>query len=591
VNDTPKSDLRLIRRLFTEARPYWVHLAGILALDVMAAPIALLSPVPLKIIVDSVLSTQPLPQFLSDVLPDSWIEPSSLVFLAVGLLFVTAVLTQAQSVGASFLRAYAGGKMVLQFRNQLFRHAQRLSFTYHDMKGNTDALYRVQYDTMAIEHVVNSLIPMIAATVTIVSMIYVTARINSQLALVALFVTPIIVVLTRVYRKPLRTRWRKQKKLEHAAMSVVNEAFSALRVVKAYSQEAREERRYVDRATESLYAKLKATLLQSSFAIGSTLATAVGTAAVLLMGVRAIQAGAMTIGDLLIVMTYLGLLYSPLRTLGERVASLQSALASAERAFSLMDEQPDVPEKADALPLARARGDIEFRNVSFEYAPSDRILKNISVQIPAGARVGIIGKTGAGKSTLLSLLMRFYDAGDGQILLDGRDIRDYRLADLRNQFALVLQDTILFSTTIRENIAYARPDATDAEIEVAAEAAQAHEFISRLPDGYQTVVGERGMRLSGGERQRVALARAFLRDAPVLLLDEPTSAVDTKTESDIMAVMERLMVDRTTIMIAHRLSTLGTCDVVFRMEGGFLRDTNEIDIGAQSAESMPSAIA
>jgi ATP-binding cassette subfamily B protein len=566
-----KSDTNLIRRLLSDARPYWPHVAGILMLDLLATPLALLTPVPLKLAVDSVLGSEPVPEFLFSLVPASWLTPSALLIFVVVLLVVIALLTQVQGMGAGLLRAYTGGKLVLQFRTQLFRHAQRLSFTYHDMKGISDTLYRVQYDTAAIERVIiEALIPMIAAAVTLVAMIYVTAKINMQLAMVALIVAPIIVSLNRFYRRPLRTRWRAQKKLDHAAMSVVGEVFSALRVVKAFNQEEREQDRYEDRAAESLIAKLRVTVLQGSFDIVASFMTSIGTAAVLYIGVNAILSGAMTVGDLLIVMTYVGLLYAPLTMIGRRIASMQSALVSAERAFALMDECPDVPERTDAVALEKARGELEFSEVSFAYDRATPILHDINLRIPAGSRVGIVGKTGAGKTTFLSLLMRFYDPTAGKVMLDGTNLNNYKLKDLRNQFAMVLQDTILFSTTIYENIAYARSGASEEEIIEAAKAAQAHEFITELPKGYQTVVGERGMRLSGGERQRVALARAFLKDAPILLLDEPTSAVDTKTEMAIMNVMDRLMAGRTTFMIAHRLSTLDICDTILHLENGRL---------------------
>lgn len=565
------SDLQLIKRLLLGARRYWPHIAGILLIDLLATPLALITPLPLKIAIDSIIGTEPVPEFLTAVVPAPWLTPSALLAFVIVLLALTAALTPVQVLAASMARAYTGGKLVLQFRNRLFRHAQRLSFTYHDMRGVSDTLYRVQYDTAAVERVlVDTMIPMFAAGVTLVSMVYVTAQINAQLALVAVAVAPVIVLLNRFYRRPLRSRWREQKRIDHAAMSVVNEVFSALRVVKAYSQEEREQHRYSDRASASLYAKLKATLLQGTFDILATLMTTFGTVLVLYIGIRAIQSGTMSVGDLLIVMTYIAMLYTPLRTMGRKAASLQSALASADRAFALIDECPDVPEIEDAVRLTRAVGDFSFDGVSFAYNPGEPVLRSIELVIPAGTRVGIVGETGAGKSTLLSLLMRFYDPTEGRILLDGVDLREYRLKDLRRQFALVLQDTILFSTSVHENIAYANPDASDQQIIDAAEAAHAHEFINRLPDGYATVVGERGMRLSGGERQRIAIARAFLRDAPVLLFDEPTSAVDTRTEAAIMEVMGRLMEGRTTFMIAHRLSTLENCDVLLRLQDGRL---------------------
>jgi ATP-binding cassette subfamily B protein len=267
-------------------------------------------------------------------------------------------------------------------------------------------------------------------------------------------------------------------------------------------------------------------------------------------------------------MAYLSQLYGPLRTIGKNSASLQGYFTSAERAFALLDRAPDVVERHDARPLRRAIGGLAFRHVSFAYEKNHPILSDLSFEVPAGARVGIAGRTGVGKTTMLSLVTRFYDPDAGQILLDGVDVREYKVADLRNQFAIVLQEPVLFSTSVAENIAYGRPEASEEEIIHAARLADAHDFVVRLPDGYQTRVGERGMRLSGGERQRISLARAFLKDAPILLLDEPTSSVDIKTESNIIDAIERLMHGRTTFIVAHRLSTLSNCEIRLEVQDG-----------------------
>jgi ATP-binding cassette subfamily B protein len=275
-------------------------------------------------------------------------------------------------------------------------------------------------------------------------------------------------------------------------------------------------------------------------------------------------------------MGYLAQLYLPVQVISKSITSMQSALAGAERAFALLDEVPDVAERPDGRPLGRAAGAVSFRAVSFAYDGGAPVLRDVTFEVPPGTRLGIAGETGAGKTTLIGLLARFYDPTAGQILLDGIDLRDYRLADLRQQFGIVLQDTVLFSTTVAENIAYARPQATEAEIIEAAKAANAHDFILGLPDGYQTVVGERGMRLSGGERQRIALARAFLKDAPILILDEPTSSLDERTEAGVMEAMERLMRGRTTFMIAHRLTTLANCEVRLEIEDGRVRQVTPV---------------
>ena len=319
-------------------------------------------------------------------------------------------------------------------------------------------------------------------------------------------------------------------------------------------------------------ARVKLAMLESAYGIVSNVLTATGTAIVLYLGVHSVLAARLTVGELLIIMAYLVQLYGPLTAIGDRIIALQPAKASLKRALELLDEAPDVAEHPQARALTRAHGAVEFQGVSFGYHGEQPILHDVSFAIPAGTRLGIAGKTGAGKSTLLSLLMRFYDPNTGQVLLDGVDVRDYKLADFRNQFAIVMQEPVLFATSIAENIAYGRPGARMQDIAEAAKVANAHDFIAALPDGYNTRVGERGLRLSGGERQRIALARAFLKDAPVLILDEPTSAIDVKTEAMIMEAMQRVMEGRTTIMIAHRLSTLDVCDARLTLDHGRIAD-------------------
>ena len=576
-------DVALYRRLLRQARPYWPHFLALFAMGLLASLIALLNPVPLKIVVDSVLGGRPLPSFLHALLPGAATRsPAAILLVAIGLLVAVAALGQLQALTSTLLRTYVGERLVLEFRARLVQQVQRLSLSYHDSRGTADSLYRIQHDAPAIQNImVDGVIPFVAASVTLVTMIVVTARLDWQLALVALGVTPALLLLSRVYRSHLRTQSRYVKKLETAALAVVHETLGALRVVKAFGQEGRETDRFIRRSSEGMAARIHLAFLEGRFGLLVGLTTAGGVAAVLLIGVRHVRSGTLTLGELLMVLSYLGQLYDPLKTISRKAAALQSYLASAERVFALLDERPDVPERPHARPLGRAVGAVEFRDVCFAYDADHPVLHVVSFDVPPGARVAVAGTTGAGKTTLVSLLTRFYDPTGGAILLDGVDLRDYRLADLRDQFAIVLQEPVLFSTSIAENIAYARPGAGELEIVQAARAAGAHDFIIRLPRGYATPVGERGMQLSGGERQRVALARAFLKDAPLLILDEPTSSVDVKTEAVILDAMDRLMRGRTAFLITHRASALVGCDVRLQLERGRLVEATPALVGQE----------
>jgi ATP-binding cassette subfamily B protein len=556
--------------LLREAQPYRLHIAGLFALSLLSSVFVLLTPLPLAIAVDSVVGSHPLPGFIAAFVPGSAEQSQTGVLLvAAGLFVLIPVLKQLQQFGNLVLSTYAGEKLLLDFRSRLFRHAERLSLAYHDSKGTADSTYRIQYDATAIQNIaIAGLIPFFTATVTVAGMIYVTARINWQLALVSLAIAPVLFLATRIYRKRLRAQWHDAKRLESSALSVVQESLEALRVVKAFGREDHSRDRFTERSAASVRAKIDLSFVEGRFGllVGATIGLGMGT--VLFIGTRQVLAGAMTLGALVLVVGYLEQLYEPLKTASKKVGTLQSSLASAERVYSLLDQSPDFVDPPHARPLARAAGAVAFRNVSFAYESRERVLDEVSFEVQPGSRLGIAGTTGAGKTTLVSLLTRFYDPNAGEILLDGVDLRQYRLADLRNQFAIVLQEPVLFSTSIGENIAYARPGACDADIVAAAKTAGAHDFILALPDGYDTPVGERGVRLSGGERQRISLARAFLKDAPILILDEPTSSVDARTEAQILEAMERLMRGRTAFMIAHRTSTLEICDLRLALEHG-----------------------
>jgi ATP-binding cassette subfamily B protein len=572
-----RSASSLYRRLLGQARPYWLHIAGVLLLGLLATPVALLTPLPLKIVVDSVLGSHPLPRFLDFLAPA---EPSatSLLALAIVLVIAIALLGRLVELGSLLLRTYTGEMLVLNFRSMLFRHVQRLSLSYHDRRGSADSTYRIQYNAPSIQWlIVDGGVRFVNAAIMLLGIVYVTARIDRDLALVALAISPALFLLSRLFVSRLRDQWREVYRLQSSAISVVQEVLGAVRVVTAFGQQEREQQRFERHSSAGFAAQMRATFAEGSFNVLVGLALAAGTAGALLIGARHVQAGELTLGELLVVMTYLTQLYGPLETLSSMVASLQRSFSAAERAYDLLDEAPDVPERPHARALSRATGSVAFREVSFSYDGASPALRDVSFEVRAGTRLGIAGRTGAGKTTLVSLLLRFHDPASGQLLLDGVDLRDYRLADLRNQFSIVLQEPVLLSTSISENIGYALPGAEHEQIVEAARAANAHEFICGLPEGYASEVGERGARLSGGERQRIALARAFLRDSPILVLDEPTSSVDLETEAAIMEAMGRLMRGRTTFMIAHRLETLEACDeLIVLRDGRLLEHTADV---------------
>jgi ATP-binding cassette subfamily B protein len=580
-----------VGRLYAQLRPYSGRLTLILLVELFAIPLSLLGPVPLKLAVDSLTGAYSLPSWVHRHVPLPFSPYNLELFLAVVLMIVIGVFQHALGFCGWLLQTHTSERMILDFRSQIFQHAQRLSLSFHDRKGSGDTTYRIQYDAPALAHVaIKGVIPAVTAVLTLAGMIYITACLDWRLALIAVVLTPCLFVVTRRYSGRVHDEWTEVRERDSRAMSVLNETLGAVRVVKAFGQERREYRRFLQQSGRYVRGQLHLALLQSSFYVLVGLTIVAASAVGLVLGARHVRAGILTIGDLLLVMAYLGKLYEPLGMLSGKWVEVQSSLVSVGRSFALLDEMPEIAERPGGRALQRARGALAICHVSFHFDARQPVLCDVSLEVEPGAHVGIVGESGAGKTTLVSLLTRLYDPTAGGILLDGVDLRDYKLADLRDQFGIVLQEPVLFSTTIAENIAYTRPGATRSEVIRAAESANAADFIRRLPDGYDTQVGERGASLSGGERQRIALARAFLKNAPILIFDEPTSSVDSATEAGIVEATQTLMRGRTTFIIAHRLRTLQYCELQFELKNGRLVPLSR---GAASSglDSWPPAVA
>jgi ATP-binding cassette subfamily B protein/subfamily B ATP-binding cassette protein MsbA len=399
-------------------------------------------------------------------------------------------------------------------------------------------------------------------------MFWISLRLNRNLALLSLAVVPLLYYSVGYYSTHIRKRLLTVKGMEGETLSIIHEAVSMLRVIVAFGREGYEYTRFREQGQRAIGARLNVTVRQAVFSLAVNATTAIGTAGVLGYGTYLALQKRLTVGELLIVVAYIGSVYKPLEAISGTVGQLQDQIVNMQIAFGLLEQESDIRDTPDAVAIGRANGHVRFEGVSFDYPGRVDTLKDIALDARPGEGVAIVGPTGAGKSTLVSLLPRFYDVLSGRILIDGVDIRSVTLKSLRQQISIVLQEPLLFSSTVADNIRYGRLDATMDEIVAAARHANAHDFIMRLPQEYETPLGERGAQLSGGERQRIAVARAFLKNAPILILDEPTSSIDSRTEAAILDALERLMAGRTTFLVAHRLSTLRSVGKVVVLNHG-----------------------
>lgn len=569
-NAQSQSLLLMIYRLFGYWRSARKETVAGAAILIFSAAVDLLQPWPIKWLVDYVFGHRTPPDWLRSVWPMLGTENTGAGILAVcvSILALAIIYRLGITVGHFFL-IRAGARLVQQLRCHACDHLHRLSLAYHDRRKVGDSLYRVAYDVHAAQSLLNgALVPIATGALVLTGAILIMIQINALLTLVTVAVAPLFWMIIRGFGRRIDEQSRRYHENESALVSTVQESLSSIRAIQAFTLEPETGHRFRDQSEQSLEANQRMTRTQLVYSACAGLAVSLGTAAVVWVASHQVLQGRLSLGDILVFLAYLGMLYQPMSTFSQSASVIQSAKAQLRRVFEIIDAVPDIKDRPDAQTLPAVRGEVEFRRTSFRYDAGDDVLREIDLRIQPGQVVAIVGRTGAGKTTLASLLLRFYDPTGGAILLDGHDLRDLKLAWLRRQVSVVLQDPILFSATVGENIAYGRPGASLEQIKQAAQRAQAHEFISGLPAGYNTVLGERGVNLSGGQRQRLSIARAFLKDAPILILDEPTSALDSQTEGALLESLSALMQGRTTLIIAHRLSTVRHADLIIVLESG-----------------------
>lgn len=531
--------------------------------------LGLLEPWPMKVLIDSGLSHHPLPVWFARWLPSAASSAKSIIVFAAAGALLLRVVASLLDIGNEYLKSRVNSGINLRFAGDLFEHLLRLSFTFHDRTTVGDSIYRINNDTSFVSTLIwSNFRRLLTSTAAFIGMLWIVIRLDWQLAILALAIAPIQYGAVSLYGRLFKAKAKRIRAMESLAASFMHEALSCLRVVKAFGQEKREHRRVDDQRWTALRAKLRLDVQQSFFAFGLRFVSKLDRSIILLIGGFHVLAGKLTIGELLVIIAYVNQLQEPLEMIGEVFQSMQSSLVSAERVLEILDVEPDIQDRPGAKTLSHVSGAIRFQSVSFGYEPERLVLHDVDLDVKPGQIVAIVGPTGAGKTTMASLVNRFYDPLSGRVMLDGQDLRELTIRTLRDNIALVLQESLLFTGTIRDNIAYGRPEADQDEIIDCARAANAHDFITGLPNGYNTEVGERGVRLSGGERQRIAIARAFLKNAPVLILDEPTSSVDARTEAVILEALDRLMEGRTVFVIAHRLSTIRYADQIVVLEKG-----------------------
>src|SRR5438445_2342203 len=575
--------MSIYRRVFRYYRPFLPQTTAGLLLSLIGIGLNLLKVWPFKIIVDDFLRPNPTPR--GD--PHTWIPLLCLALVVIQ--FFWGVINWA----TNYILVNVGLQALLKLRTDLYAYLQSLSLKYHDVRRSSDLSFRVAYDSQSIQTIYNKgFTGIFGSVVTLIGTFAIMVRLDWQLTLLSLGIVPLIIVAIYFFAHRIRRESTFIQEQESAVLAQAQEGLSSIRMVHAFGREQFEVMQFHQQARQSLQANLRLTLTNVNSALVISTLMVFGTAAMYYVGTLHVLADTLTLGTLLVFSAYLLMLYQPLESITYTAWAMEGATAGAKRCFEVLDREDDVVDSPNAIDIESAKGAIGLQNVSFGYAQDRQVLHDVDLRIEPNQMIAIVGGTGAGKSTLLSLVPRFYDPTSGSVWLDGRDVRKIKKKSLRAQIGIVLQDTLLFSTTIQENIAYGRPDATEDEINDAAQRAQADEFIRQLPNGYASTVGERGQQLSVGQRQRIGIARAFLKNAPILLLDEPTSALDPATEAAIMETIKELMRGRTTLIATHRLSTIHDVDRIVVLERGRIveqgRGTELLALGGVYAKLFAS---
>jgi ABC-type multidrug transport system fused ATPase/permease subunit len=565
--------LRLVRELI---RPYRGSLCVILAAMLVQTMMSLAAPWPLKVVLDNVVGSHKLPTWLSHLLI-TLLKGDSKMSIAVGAA-IAVVCIAALGALASYIANYytesVGQWVANDLRLRTYQHLQHLSLSYYDQQRTGALLSTITSDVQTIQSFASSAtLGILVDMLTIVGMLFIMFWLNWDFTLIALAVTPFMLLLVSRFKKAVKAATREVRKQQANIVSVVQQDLESMRVVKAFGRQDYEQRELGEVSRAVVAAALKARRVKALLSPIVTVTVAACTAIVLWRGSSLILAGTMTAGALTVFLSYLTQFFKPVKDLASMTNSIAQAAVGVDRVRAILDADNIIPERSDARELpAPVRGAIRFDHVKFSYNSDAPVLRDVSFSIEPGQLIGVVGPTGGGKSTIISLIPRFYDPTSGTVEIDGVDVRDYKLNWLRSQIGYVLQETVLFRGTVRENIAYGREGATSEEIAEAARLANADEFIARMPQGYDTMIGERGDTLSGGQRQRIGIARALVRNNPILILDEPTAALDTESERLVIEALERLMKGRTVITIAHRLSTIRDADKIIVLDGGVVAE-------------------